>query len=471
VIAITCSRCGRKLRVEASPTDSQVHCPACNQPVTVVQSIERGNTTSAKQFIGRFEVVQRIGKGGMGVVYKAFDPQLKRFVAIKVMSAAGHADQQELERFRLEAEAIARLRHPNIVQVYEVGEHGGHPYIALEFVDGPTLAGFVQGEPQASRFAAELVATLAWAIHHAHGQGIAHRDLKPANILLGGRVQRGDAGSSIISETESPEWCEPTIELASESTPLLCAGSWSEAGNRPALDSTMNGPQAGRSGISTTGHDDGLGGLIPKITDFGLAKELDSYSDLTCSGAIVGTPQYMAPEQAAGSSRHVGPPADVYSLGAILYYLVTGREPFHGSSALETLMMVRNENPTAPTLLVPQLSKDVETICLKCLEKDPAKRYASAADLAEELERFIRGEPILARPVGRVERAWRWCRRNPVVSVLAITCALMFAIGFAGVAWKWREAANNLPRLGTLCCGEGRRGGPLVRRKPATSAE
>jgi serine/threonine-protein kinase len=134
-------------------------------------------------------------------------------------------------------------------------------------------------------------------------------------------------------------------------------------------------------------------------------------------------------------------------------------------------MMVRNENPTAPTLLVPQLSKDVETICLKCLEKDPAKRYASAADLAEELERFIRGEPILARPVGRVERAWRWCRRNPVVSVLAITCALMFAIGFAGVAWKWREAANNLPRLGTLCCGEGRRGGPLVRRKPATSAE
>jgi serine/threonine protein kinase len=407
----------------------------------------------------------------MGVVYKAFDPQLKRFVAIKVMSAAGHADQQELERFRLEAEAIARLRHPNIVQVYEVGEHGGHPYIALEFVDGPTLAGFVQGEPQASRFAAELVATLAWAIHHAHGQGIAHRDLKPANILLGGRVQRGDAGSSIISETESPEWCEPTIELASESTPLLCAGSWSEAGNRPALDSTMNGPQAGRSGISTTGHDDGLGGLIPKITDFGLAKELDSYSDLTCSGAIVGTPQYMAPEQAAGSSRHVGPPADVYSLGAILYYLVTGREPFHGSSALETLMMVRNENPTAPTLLVPQLSKDVETICLKCLEKDPAKRYASAADLAEELERFIRGEPILARPVGRVERAWRWCRRNPVVSVLAITCALMFAIGFAGVAWKWREAANNLPRLGTLCCGEGRRGGPLVRRKPATSAE
>ena len=256
----------------------------------------------------------------------------------------------------MEAEAIARLHHPNIVQIYEVGEHDGRPFFSLEFVDGGSLHQRLAGKPRAAREAAQLVETVARAVHAAHQRGVIHRDLKPANVLL-----------------------------------------------------TADG--------------------VPKVSDFGLAKQLDDDSGQTQSGAIMGTPSYMAPEQATGQTRDLGPPADVYSLGAILYELLTGRPPFRGASTFDTLEQVRRQDAVPPSQFVARLPRDVETICLKCLEKEPGKRYGSAAGLADDLERFRKNEPILARPVGRAERLWRWCYRNPVYAGLSATVVLVLLAG------------------------------------------
>lgn len=398
--------------------------------------------------IGSFEVIERIGRGGMGVVYKARDPRLKRLVAIKMMLAAEHAEDDHLYRFRLEAEAVARLRHPNIVQVFEVGEQNGLPYIALEFIDGPTLATFVQGRPQPAQFSAELVEALAWAVQYAHAQGVIHRDLKPANILLdsGGDLS-GDSSVSSAATTRQDMPQNPADESTVVAPTIVMSDASLDKHGRK-LERSSPDSSASRADSSSiirgaSGHTL-PSGLLPKITDFGLAKRLDTESELTATGDIVGTPKYMAPEQAALSKHAVGPASDVYSLGGILYFLITGRAPFHGATSIETLLMVKNDNPPAPTLLVPRLSRDLETICLKCLEKDPGRRYATAGDLAEELQRYQRGEPIHARPVSRVERSWRWCRRNPLVASLSAACVLIFVLGFAGVVWKWREASANL---------------------------
>jgi serine/threonine-protein kinase len=287
-----------------------------------------------------YEIESVLGRGGMGVVYKARHLALKRTVALKMVLAGGHADPQELARFRLEAEAVARLQHPNIVQIHEVGEAGGLPYFALEFVEGCNLAGKLKGKPLPAREAARLVEALARAVQLAHSRNVVHRDLKPANVLL-----------------------------------------------------TADG--------------------TPKITDFGLARQLDTDSGATQAGQVMGTPSYMAPEQASGQSHEAGPAADVWALGAILYECLTGRPPFQGASVVETLDQVRTQEPVPPSRLRPRLSLDLETICLKCLRKEPEKRYASAAELADDLARYERGEPITARPVGNGERFVRWCRRNP----------------------------------------------------------
>ncbi len=255
---------------------------------------------------------------------------LNRLVALKVILHGAHAGADQLQRFRVEAEAAARLQHPNIVQIFDVGEQAGTPYLALEFVDGGTLAERLDGKPLPPPQAAELVETLARAIHAAHDRGIVHRDLKPANILL-----------------------------------------------------TRDG--------------------IPKITDFGLARRLDEAGQ-TQSGAVLGTPSYMAPEQAAGQVRAIGPAADVYALGTMLYELLTGRPPFKGASVLETLEQVRTQEALPPRYLQPKLPRDLETICLKCLEKTPGRRYASAALLADDLCRFIQGEPIQARSYNVLDR-------------------------------------------------------------------
>jgi tRNA A-37 threonylcarbamoyl transferase component Bud32 len=301
-----------------------------------------------------YEVLGVVGRGGMGIVYKARQAQLKRMVALKMILSGSQASVSELTRFRVEAEAIARLQHPNIMQIYEVGEQRGRPYLALEFVAGESLAVEMKKTRFSPEQAARLLMTLARAIHAAHERGVVHRDLKPANILL------------------TPEG-------------------------------------------------------IAKITDFGLAKHLDSNVDHTSTGTVMGTPSYMAPEQADGRSREIGPAVDVYALGAILYELLTGRVPFLAETALDTLMRVLSEEPLSPRRLEPRLPRDLETICLKCLEKQPRRRYASAQHLADDLERFLEGEAILARPPGPLGHLLRWARRQPAFATTLIALSFFYA--------------------------------------------
>lgn len=317
--------------------------------------------------VAGYEILGVLGRGGMGVVYKARQPGLKRLVALKMILAGGHASADDLARFRSEAEAVAHLQHPNIVQIYEIGEDEGRPYFSLEFIDGESLSNKLEGKPQTPRQAAEIIHVLAQAMAVAHARGIVHRDLKPANILV-----------------------------------------------------TKEG--------------------TPKITDFGLAKRLeDEEGGQTRSGSILGTPDYMSPEQASGRIREVGPAADIYALGAMLYEMLAGRVPLKGASVLDTLQQVVAKEPVAPTQLEPKVPRDLETICLKCLRKDPAKRYPRIDDLAEDLRRFLAGEPILARPVAAPERLWRWCKRNPRVAVLSGALAILVMI-WAGTAsaMAWR---------------------------------
>jgi tetratricopeptide (TPR) repeat protein len=316
-----------------------------------------------------YVILGELGRGGMGVVYQARQRALDRTVALKMILAGAHAGRAELARFRTGAEAVARLQHPNVVQIHEVGEHEGHPYFSLEFCPGGSLDRKLQGTPLPPRQAAELVEALATAMHAAHAKGIIHRDLKPANVLL-------------------------------------------------AEDGT------------------------PKITDFGLAKKLDEAGQ-TASGAVLGTPAYMAPEQATGESKAVGPATDVWALGAILYECLTGRPPFKAATALDTLFQVVTKEPVLVRQLQPKVPCDLETVCHKCLRKDPPKRYASAQGLADDIRRFLRGEPIRARPVPVWERAWKWVRRRPAAAaLLAVTVLAAAALVLGGLAYHARLRAE-----------------------------
>ncbi|MBA4189786.1 MAG: hypothetical protein C0467_17515 [Planctomycetaceae bacterium] len=330
-----------------------------------------------------YEIESELGRGGMGVVYKAREVNLNRTVALKLIQSA---EWDLRARFRVEAEAVARVQHPNIVQIFEVGDaEDGRPYMALEFVAGGSLAERLRGTRLSATESAALVETLARAVHFAHLRGILHRDLKPANILL---------SISGRSETGSDEG-RLTRTLARSSTTSVIA---------------------------------------PKVTDFGLAKRLDEADDgQTRTGAILGTPAYMAPEQAAGQNRDVGVPTDVHALGTILYECLTGQTPFRGRTAMDTLELVRHADPMPPRRIARDTPLDLETICLKCLQKEPAKRYSSAEALAEDLRRFLNREPILARRVGPVGRLTRWCRRNPALastfSVALIALTLVAGVG------------------------------------------
>jgi tetratricopeptide (TPR) repeat protein len=312
--------------------------------------------------VAGYEVLDVLGEGGMGVVYKARHERLRRLVALKMLRAGPQASPRALARFQTEAEVVARLQHPNIVPIYEVGDHEGQPFFALEFIAGGTLTARVNGTPQPAREAADTVAVLARAIHYAHQRGVIHRDLKPANVLL-----------------------------------------------------TEDG--------------------VPRITDFGLAKYPEGPDGNTRTGDVLGTPSYMAPEQAAGKVQQIGPATDVYALGAILYELLTGRPPFKAESPTDTLLQVLRDAPVPPSRLRAQTPRDLETICLKCLEKEPARRYASAVELSEDLARFLGGRAIRARRSPWWEKAIKWARRRPAAAALLVVSIL--AVLGLGLGWEW----------------------------------
>ncbi len=323
--------------------------------------------------VGDYELLEEIARGGMGVVYRARQTSLQRTVAVKMVLAGAAASPADLKRLRAEAEAAALLDHPNIVPIYEVGEEDGRPYFSMKLIEGGTLQQHLGRFAASPREAARLVATVARAVHHAHQRGVLHRDLKPANsrrapAATGGRAPPG--------------------------------GPPPPGGARPPF-----------------------AGYEPHVSDFGLAKRVEGASSLTQPGAVVGTPSYMAPEQARGQ-RGLTTAADVYALGAVLYAVLTGRPPFQGATPLETLLALLEQDPPQPRAVNPAVDRDLETICLKCLEKDPRRRYGSAEALADDLDRWLRGEPIRARPCGPVRRLVKWARRRPAVAALAAALVL-----------------------------------------------
>ena len=343
-------------------------------PDATTGHVSKPSPRESRVEIPGYKILGELGRGAMGVVYKAKQELADRMVALKLMLHSDHAADSEISRFRVEAQASARLHHPNIVQVHDVGQVDDLPYFTLEYVDGGTLSRRLSKQSLSVTDSAKMMLTLAKAIAYAHSRGVVHRDLKPGNILL-----------------------------------------------------TRDG--------------------VPKIADFGLARRTDDVSHLTVDGTILGTPSYMAPEQARGDQREIGPLSDVYTLGAILYELLTGRPPFIGSSTWEVIHQVRSAEPTPPSMLEPKLPRDMETICIKCLQKAPDQRYGSAQLLADDLQRFLNNEPILARPVGSVERFVRLCQRYPrEARLVGIVVALLIlvAIGSSVAAYRFNEQRQEL---------------------------
>jgi len=326
-----------------------------------------------------YELLTVIGTGGMGIVYMARQCDLQRTVAIKMLRGLGQLDSEYRERLRVEAETVAKLQHPNIIQVFEIGtvepqpgEMDPSPFISFEFVDGGSLMSRTEA-PQTPQDAASIVEKVARAVHAAHRLGVIHRDLKPANVLL-----------------------------------------------------TRDGE--------------------PKVADFGLAKHFGADVDsggryLTRAGVVMGTPAYMAPEQAAGDA--ISYSIDIYALGVILYELLTARVPFQGTSPVETMYLVRDQEPVSPRQLQPKLPRDLETICLKCLQKQVSNRYQTAEELANDLANWREGRPIFARPVGSLERTIRAARRNPAIAALSIAVVLISVAGISGVIWQWQDALGH----------------------------
>ncbi len=335
--------------------------------------------------VGEYELIDEIGRGGMGVVYKARDRRLGRLVAVKMIRSAALASPAEVERFLAEARAKARLDHPNLVPIFEVGEADGLPYFVMALVDGGSLQQRLAAGPLPAREAAEVVRQIGLAIEHAHGRGVLHRDLKPQNILL---QTKGDSHAGGETGSTSTRW-------------------------------------------------------VPKVSDFGLARLVDQEGQ-TATGEILGTPGYMPPEQAAGRAKDVSRRSDVYSLGAVLYGLLTGRPPFQAATVLETIRLVQEQDPVPPRRLNPSTPRDLEAVCLKCLEKEPGARYARAADLVADLRRFLNGRPTLARPPGRLGRALRWARRRPALAAMsAASTAALLALVAGATAYTLELRAHN----------------------------
>jgi serine/threonine protein kinase len=385
---IICPHCQNLIDHIESAAD-EVLCTACGSAF----KWDSGSTTGWQPWqgprrLGRFELLEVVGVGSFGTVYKARDPELDRKVAVKVPRAGHAADGADLQRFQREARSVAQLRHPGIVAVHEVGQAGGVPYLVSDFVEGITLSDLLTSRPPPARSAAALVAEVADALHYAHEQGVVHRGVKSSNIML-------------------------------------------ETGGVASGSATATGDHSARTAHSS-----------PKLMDFGVAKRDVGDLTVTRTGEVLGTPAFMSPEQARGQSHDVDRRSDVYSLGVVLYQMLTGELPFRGTSQM-LLHQVLHDEPRRPRRLNDYIPRDLETICLKAMAKEPARRYATAANFAEDLRRFLRSEPSKARAVGRVERAARCCRRNPVVAGLSAAVLVAFLIGSGGVAWQWREAESN----------------------------
>lgn len=362
-----CGRCQRPL----PSGDVGGNCPAClfgsalaDEPSFLPSE---AFADEAPTELGDYEILSEIGRGGTSVVYRARQRRLNRIVALKTLHGSALTSRDAFERLQTEAQAVARLDHPNIVPLYEVGRHSGTHFLTLRYFEHGSLAETLKQRRFTSEQAARLLATAARAVHHAHSRGVLHRDLKPSNFLL-------DADGS------------------------------------------------------------------PHVADFGLAKLSDVDSSLTLSTSVLGTPAYMAPEQAAGNAKEAGTPADIYALGAILFELLTGRPPFRGNSALEVLRLVADAEPPRPSSLVPGLDRDLEAICLRCLEKDPARRYDSAAALADDLDRWLRHEPLSIRPASAAQRMVKWIRRRPGIAALLVVSGLAVVLGTVGITWQWQRA-------------------------------
>ncbi len=360
-----CHRCGEPLAV----ADLAGNCLHCLSALLLLPESADGVESSPSPVIrrlGDYELLEEVARGGMGVVFRARQVSLDRTVAVKVLRDAWLATPIQVKRFRAEAANAAKLKHPNIVAVHEVGEQDGQHYFTMDLIQGMNLAEATHEGPLPSRRAAELVRKVAGAVQHAHQEGVLHRDVKPSNVLLDAQGE-------------------------------------------------------------------------PHVTDFGLARPLDGESSLTLTGQVLGTPGYMAPEQARGSSS-VGPAGDVYGLGALLFHLLTGRAPFVGASAAETLTQVLQQEPLSPRLLNPAVPVDLAAVCLKCVRKPPRERYGSAGELAADLKRFLDGHTTQARPAGSIERTVRWARRKPALAAMVLALHLAVGLGLVGVVWQWREA-------------------------------
>jgi tRNA A-37 threonylcarbamoyl transferase component Bud32 len=364
---ILCPHCRSPIELVRLDPREEIACPSCGSGFHLETESTTGASLRDGQKVGRFVVLETLGQGAFGTVYKARDPELDRLVALKVPRAGSLSGQAELDRFLREARSVAQLRHPAIVAVHEVGQVEGVPYLVSDFVEGVTLTDLLSARRPPFREAAELIAAVADALDFAHRHGVVHRDVKPSNVMIG---------------------------------------------------------KDGR----------------PVVMDFGLAKRDAGEVTMTLEGQVLGTPAYMAPEQAAGGSHSVDGRGDVYALGVILYVLLTGELPFRGTTRM-LLHQVLHDEPRPPRRLNDRVPRELETVCLKCLRKEPHRRYPTAAELAADLRRWLRGEPVLARPVGRLERGWRWCRRNPAVAGLLAAVTLSLIGGTAVASYFALEQA------------------------------
>ncbi|MBI4326764.1 MAG: protein kinase, partial [Chloroflexi bacterium] len=446
----TCSKCDRPL----APDTSEALCPVCAlrsvadggvEPEPEAQPAEPGGRKSVasdqssavgrqgsvsgeprtgdlgplptghcslvtRSAFGDYELLEEIARGGMGVVFKARQKSLNRIVALKMIVGGLLASPSALQRFRAEAQAAASLQHPIIVAIHEVGVHEGQPFFSMDYVEGRNLAEVLRDGPLEPRRAAGYAKTIAEAVAYAHQRGVLHRDLKPSNVVIDRfdqpRITDFGLAKRFVAQASLPA-LSPTSSRPAVETPPASGAAEAPAGSKPATLQTGS---------------------------------LRYAEDLTLSGQVLGSPNFMAPEQAQGRHREVGPPSDVYSIGALLYHLLTGRPPFQAATLTEVLRQVVATEPAAPRLLNPSLPRDLETICLKCLEKDIPRRYPTAQALADELGRFLREEPIFARPIGRVGKAAKWCRRNPRLTAAMGFALLSLLIGLSGVSWQWRRA-------------------------------